>query len=404
MYRFVENIDLEIYEKFVYNHNKKHFMQSCHWGEVQKYKSFKPYYVGLYKDDILVAVSLLLEKKILGKFGYIYCPRGFILDYSDLALIKAFTDYIKTFTKEHKNFFFRIDPDIKLQCIDEDANAIEGDNNFELVNYLKSIGYKHKGFYKEFLGSQPRYTYRLKLDSDIDKVYSGFHSTTRKILNKKNQFELDIYKGSSEDVKDFYLTMENTGAERGIVQSSLEYYQNYFDILNKNNMSDVYIVKASISKLKEVYKKLITIHEDKREKIVKENVLADLNKKIDKLKLELEEINLIEEDELVLSSIMTAKYNDYVWTIHGGNNTKLKFLNANYLVYYQIIEDAVSEGKSMIDFFGTTGNPVKENSLYGIHLFKKRLGGEYTEFIGQFDFVTNKLLYFAYQLYIKIKR
>ncbi len=404
MYQFVEDLEFDVYEEFVFNHDKKHFMQSYHWGEVQKYKAFKPYYVGLFKDNVLVATALLLEKKILGKYGYIYCPRGFILDYTDLSLIKEFTGHIKSFTKKHKNFFFRIDPDIKLQSIDEDGNGIEGENNFELVSFFKSIGYKHKGFYKEFLGSQPRYTFRLKLDSDMEKVYSGFHATTRKILNKNNPFELEIYKGSSDDVKNFYLTMENTGEERGIVQSSLEYYQHYFDVLNNNDMSDVYIVKANIAKLKTVYQKLITEHVEKKEKIVKETVLADLDKKIDKLNSELEEINKIKEEELILSSIMTAKYNDYAWTIHGGNNRELKFLNANYLVYYQIIKDSVEDGKNMIDFFGTTGNPIKENSLYGIHLFKKRLGGEYTEFIGQFDFVVNKFLYFAYQLYVKIKR
>ena len=53
-------------------------------------------------------------------------------------------------------------------------------------------------------------------------------------------------------------------------------------------------------------------------------------------------------------------------------------------------------------------NPDKNNPIYGIHSFKKRLGGEYTEFIGEFDLITNKFMYFMFKtlipIYRKIKR
>ena len=103
--------------------------------------------------------------------------------------------------------------------------------------------------------------------------------------------------------------------------------------------------------------------------------------------------------------MITAKYQNKVWTVHGGNSDELRFLNANYWLYYTIIEDAVKDGYKIVDFFGTTGEPTPGNSVYGIHLFKKRLGGEYTEFIGEFDYVLNPLLYFAYtKVYPKIRR
>ena len=119
---------------------------------------------------------------------------------------------------------------------------------------------------------------------------------------------------------------------------------------------------------------------------------------------ELQEINQIKEKEIILSSIMTAKYNDKVWTVHGGNHNKLRWLNANYLLYYKIIKDANEKGYKTIDFFGTTGDPNPNNPIYGIHLFKERLGGDYTEFIGEFDFVNMKILYFLYDKYINYKK
>ena len=80
-------------------------------------------------------------------------------------------------------------------------------------------------------------------------------------------------------------------------------------------------------------------------------------------------------------------------------------LNANYLLYYNIIKDANKEGKKVVDLFGTCGipNPDPSNPIYGIHSFKKRLGGEYIEFIGEFDLVVNKKMYFLYQKIVPLK-
>ena len=93
-------------------------------------------------------------------------------------------------------------------------------------------------------------------------------------------------------------------------------------------------------------------------------------------------------------------------TVHGGNSNGLRHLNSNYLLYYYIIKDAYDNGYKVIDFFGTSGeaNPSKDSPIYGIHNFKKRLGGEYTEFIGEFDLVCKPLLYKAFNILIPLRR
>ena len=141
-----------------------------------------------------------------------------------------------------------------------------------------------------------------------------------------------------------------------------------------------------------------------------ENKIKEFTNELNKAKKELENINQIKEKEITLSSIITVKYGDKVWTIHGGNHSLLRELNANYLLYFNIIKDAYDQGFKIIDFFGTSGNanPDKSDPIYGIHLFKKRLGGEYMEFIGEYDLIINKFLYFTYHklvpLYHKIKK
>lgn len=410
---FIEIKNKKEYETFVSNHPKSHFMQSYYWGEVMKNKNFDPHYIVLKDDDKIIASALMLRKNLLAGYCYYYIPRGFILDYNDFDLIKKFTKYIKEFAKKNKGVFIKIDPDIKLHNLDLDGKVINDENNFKLLRYLNKIGYKHMGFFKGFVGEQPRYTFRLNLDNDWDNIYKNIHPTTRKILNKGNQYDLDVYIGNSNDIEYFYQTMKETAERENIRSFSINYYKNFYNILNKNNMSDLYIVKVKLKNLIKTYKNKVDSIKDEisnldkyKNKEKKKNLLNDLQNKLDKAKLELDNVKKIENDEIILSSIMTVKYGNKVWTIHGGNSTLLRELNSNYLLYHQIIKDAYDNGYKMIDFFGTSGdaNPDKNDPNYGIHNFKKRLGGEYTEFIGEFDLIINKLMYFTYKRLIPLYR
>ena len=415
---FIENVEVHEYEEFVKNHpTKSHFMQSYYWGEVSKEKNLIPHYVGLKKDGKLVATALLLEKKLIGNMNYLYCPRGFVCDYTDLEVIKEFTKHLKRYGKKKNAIYVKINPDIKLQDLDSDGNIINNNkNNFELINYLIKLGYEHQGFNKNFEGSEPRYTFRLKLEN-LDEVRKNLHPTTRNIINRGNLYDINLYKGTNQDMEDFYQTMLETSARENLVIHPIQYYQQFYDILNKHNMSDVYLAKVNIDNLKKNYEERINNLKNEldsldpntyKNKNKYDVAVTELKQQIEKNEKELKEVQDIKEKEIVLSSIITVKYNDKVWTVHGGNHNLLKFLNANYWVYYYIIKDAIKNNYKIVDFFGTTGNPDKNNPIYGIHLFKMRFGGEYTEFIGEFDLVTNKFMYFMYTKvftrYRKLKR
>ena len=412
--KFITDIDINEYEDFVLNSNKSHFMQSHYFGEIMKYKNFNPYYVGLKENDKLVATALLLKKKLLGNYCYFYCPRGYIIDYSNYKLLNTFTNYIKKFAKKNKALFVKIDPDVKLHDLDQDGNVL-GNSHEKLVDYLKMLGYKHKGFNTEFVNEQPRFTFRLDINKSLDDIYKNIHPTTRKILNKGNQYHLNMYKGSIEDIPKFYETMKDTAVREHLHLTPMEYYKNFYAILNKQNMSDLYIVEVDIHDLIITYEKnleyleleLKNIDDPKyKNKEKQENIKKDLINKIDKTKKEIDFIHTIEKEHIILSSIITVKYGDKVWTIHGGNSNILRELNSNYLLYYQIIKDAHEEGYKIVDFFGTSGiaNPDKSNPIFGIHSFKKRFGGEYTEFIGEFDLVIHKLMYYAYKKLLPVYR
>ena len=402
---FIQDVNQDEYEEFVLNNKKSHFLQSYDWGMFSKNnKHVTPYYVGLKDKNKLVATALLLERKLFLGYTYFYCPRGFILDYSNKELIKEFTDRLKEFGKSKHALFLKIDPDIKLQILDIDGNVIDGEDNHELVKYLESIGYKHLGFNKAFEHNQPRYTFRLDLTQGIESINNNFHSTTKKVINKGNLYELEVYKNDEKYVDDFYKTMSETANRENITIYSKDYYLNFYKELHKNNHSDIYIVYLNKKKTLDLLNNNLEDTINKQESVTSENKKKEFQNQIDRLNKIIDEIKEVNEEKLVLSSIITAKYGDKVWTIHGGNSTQLRTLNSNYLIYYEIIKDAVEEGYKTIDFFGTSYNPSNDDPEYGIWLFKKRLGGEYTEFIGELDYVYNNFIYTLFNTLVPIKR
>lgn len=411
-YEFIEKVNKNEYEEFVENHpTKSHFMQSYYFGEINKEKGFVPHYVGMKVNGKLVATALLLQKKLYNNICYFYSPRGYVLDYTNLDLINEFTKQIKIFTKRNHSFYTAIDPDIKLQKLDIDGNVLEGESNFELVDYLKKIGYKHLGFNKNFENKEPRYTFRLDLSPSIEEIHKNMHATTRKVLNKGNQYNLDAYIGSEKDLEDFYFTMKETAIREEIKPFPFNYYKTFYNTFKENNKSDLYIVKVKIDNLINQYenkikdlKNNIKDLDNLKNKAKADNLLKEYNNQLNKLETEIVKFREIDEKELVLSSIITVKYGNKVWTVHGGNSNKLRELNSNYLLYDLIICDAKKENYSLIDFFGTTGADSENNKIHGIHLFKKRLGGEYTEFIGEFHLITNKFIYFLYNKLMPIYR
>ena len=413
--KLIENLSQEKYEKFCSKHkDSSHFLHSYVWGKFQeKERNVIPHYIG-YEDDKknLVAVALLLERKLMLGYTYFYSPRGYVIDYKNKELLKSFTEDLKAYTKKRKAIFVKIDPDFKLHDLDIEGNVLETNNNEDLVTYLKSLGYKHLGFNKNFENNQPRYTFRLSLEPTIEEITKNFHPTTKKIINKGNPYNLELIKNDAETIDDFFETMSQTSDREGIVNHSYKYYKSYYETLHKENMSDLYVVKVDVKKLKETYKEKIKNLEANIEKMSDakyKDSEKNANKKqefvnqLTKAKKEYEVIEPIKEDKLTLSAIMTAKYGNKVWTLHGGNNTLLRELNANYFIYYEIIKDAKKEDYELIDFFGTTGNPTTDNPVYGIHLFKKRLGGEYTEFIGELDLIINKPIYYIYKTLVPIR-
>ena len=393
-----KEIDDKTLDEFVFNSNKSHFMQTSAWKDVSKNRGYIPHCLGLYENNNLKATALMLEKKI-GPYSTYYCPRGFICDYSDKELLKNVIETLKTYTKKNHGLYFKINPDIIIAKLDCDANRSETYATFGLIDFFKENGGNFRGFTTKFTeSSAPRFTFRVDVSQSEEDLFKNLHNTTKKILKDKNPYEVTITKNEEGALDDFYKVMKETSLRKKMFVESYDYFKNFYENLKNKNEADIYVASINSNRLKEIFnnklaavdKEIDTVNQ-RPDGPKKENKLKDLAQKRNKILKLKAEVDELKEERIVLSSIITAKFKDKVWTIHGGNSDQLLFLNANYELYYHILLDSKKEGYTTVDFYGSEGKVDKDSQIYGIYLFKLRFGGDFVEFVGEFDFVTRPL-------------
>ncbi|MCI6018512.1 MAG: aminoacyltransferase [Clostridiales bacterium] len=403
-YIFVENVSKAQFRALAEKKNvKSHFLGSYEWGEVSERRGWTPYYVGVLKDGELAATALLLQKKLLLGFSYFYIPRGFTMDYKDLELLKFMTESVHKFCKKHHSIYFKIDPDIKLHTIDIDGQVIEGENNYALSDYLLSLGYTRKPLNYFFENEQPRFTFRIPLDGTLEEIEAKYGRTTKNCIKTAKNSGVEVVRGTEKDIDTFVRLMEMTEKRQDFYSHDKAYYTYFYDILSKSGMVELYLGKINIPKLVDKLTKECAELEAEMERLKDNtgkkamNKKRDLTERLSPLKEEISRHKGKPQTDLVVSAYMNVKYDDKSWTLYAANDMEYRKFYANYLVYNRQIEDAYNEGRKIFDVFGTIGKPDSKSKLSGLFEFKKKWGGEYTEFIGEFDYIENKPMYFLYK-------
>ncbi len=413
--KFIEDIPKEKYEKFVKNHKKSHFLQSYAWGEFsKKEKNLIPHYVGLEDDkQNLVATALLLEKKLPLNLCYFYAPRGFILDYSNKEIVTEFTTKLKDYSKKKKAIFFKIDPDIIYNSEDTLGNKLIEKNDQEL-ELLQKLGYKHLGFTKNFETMQPRYTFRINMDRPWEEIENNFSKTTKQRIKKAEDFFVEVKIGTKEDINTFYDLMILTENRKDFVTHNNQYYQSLYEIWNQDNSCNLFLGSIDLDKIINKQTNIQDELKEELEQLPKENLSKsqntkkqELEKRMNKISNDLSRyISLRTEydNNITLSAHFIIEYGDKAWVLYAGNHNILTDTYTNYETYKTHIKYYYDKGTKIYDQFGTIGDLREDNPLIGLHEFKKKFGGDYVEFTGEFDYVIKPFMYFIFTKLVPIYR
>ncbi len=417
--KFVTNISADRFNTFAAKHQKNHFLQSYEWGV---FKSKSPDWsfdtVGLedHAGNLVAGALVLIRFLPIIKRPFLYVPRGYIIDFNDKQLMKTFTESMRQYAKSKKAIFIKIDPDLKYVDRTVDGEKVEGaiENN-ELLQTLTNLGYLHLGFTQDFDSSiQPRYTFRLDLIPSEKDLLQGCQSKTRYNIKVAQKKGIEIVEGTREDLKTFEAIMRVTGERDGFLTRPLSYFEDMYDTLAPNGMCKLYLAKLNTKHaLVNIEEELVQtqqsianlqtqlqneeLSEKKRQKI--QNKLEPETNKLKNLIQQKEEIQKLYEEHptgITMSGIIATYFGNKSWYLYGASDNMYREFMPNYYIQWQAFTEAKQNGYEIYDFFGISGKTDESDHLYGLYRFKKGFGGEFTEFIGEFDYVIDPIGYFAW--------
>ena len=415
----LKNIEKEKFDNFVKEHKtKSHFLQSLSWGEFSKIKkNLTPYYLGLVNEkDEIVAATLLLEKKLPLNMCYFYAPRGYVIDYTKKELFKTFTKKIVEFAKKKKAIFIKIDPDIIKSSTNYLGQKTDNKNYNDIFQTLKQCGYKHKGFTKNFETMQPRYTFRIDLTQSIDEIENHFSKTTKQRIAKSQKLDTEVVIGTKNDIPEFYHLMTLTENRKDFISYNEDYYATLYEVFNgnKNSKATLFLGKVNLTKtinsleknIKNINNQISILPIDNLSKSAKSK-LAELTKQKENTQNDIKKYRDYKKqygNEITLSAHMIIEYADKAWVLYAGNHNILSETYVNYNTYFEHIKYCKNKGIKIYDQFGTIGDLSESNPRIGLHEFKKKFGGDYIEFAGEFDYITNHIMYFIFTKLVPIYR
>lgn len=401
-----EEITKEEYDKYFKQSKYNHFLQSSAWAETCIIRKQEAHYVALKdeKGNIQAATALLKRNMPLG-LCYFYAPRGFLIDFTNKDILNEFTKQLKIFIKKHNAIQLDVDPGISYQEIDENASPINGGkNNYEIFDNIIKAGYKHKGFTKLFGMNQPRYTFRINTQRPMEEIEKDINKTFMKTVKRSYNYDLEV--SYNYDNHTFYNLMRDIANRNNFNGNSEKFYE-IFEKNFKENDNVLYIsikiypvklLEKANNELKELEEKLKTSNDKHK---------ADIENQINRTNKDIEMFSNYKEykDGIDSLTLICPKTNHAMWTLYIGNNDLAMYTFAVNRAYYEAIKYAQEQNFEFLDLYGTMGEPnTKEKNYAAIHEYKRKMGGEYTEFLGEFALVNKPILYYIVPKLTKLYR
>ena len=216
-------------------------------------------------------------------------------------------------------------------------------DNTEFVKILEENGFRTREMGKNFEAIQPRYVFRLYLNGRTEEeIQADFHQKWRYNIRVAVKKGVEVRLCGKEMVPEFARIMVETGLRDNFATRPPEYFSAMLD-----NLGD----KCRL---------YMAFHEGQP-----------------------------------IAGTLAILYGDKVWYLYGASSNEHRNLMPNYLLQWNMMQWAIENNCRVYDFRGVSGDISEDNPHYGLYRFKKGFGGDFTEFVGEYDYIQNKLMYFV---------
>lgn len=392
--RSISKIDFDNYT--INKSNFSHFMQTSSWGEYEKVTAnITPHYLGLINEkDEIIAATLLLEEHLPMNYCCFYAPRGFVIDYKDKRLFSIFTQKIKEFAKYKKAVSIRINPAIVYKTYDKNNQENINKDSEKILAYFKELGYKKQSDLK-----LPEYNYTIDLTRDLKEIHNKYSKNTKEKLISTEKYDIELVVGTTKDLQELFILKEELNDQPK--------YETLYEIFSNNEETKVtvFLGKLHITKtiktlereLQRINNQMSIIPIDHLDTNSKQK-LANLKEQKEKTTKDIEKFRNYKikyGNYLTISANLMMEHNNTIWTLSEGSNHILDETNLSYRIYDEYIKYYKDKGFTLFKQL----SPIEPNSH---NTFKEEFGGDFTEYIGEYDLIINKFMNFIQKRIISI--
>ncbi|CKC65623.1 aminoacyltransferase [Streptococcus pneumoniae] len=386
MYRYQIGIPTLEYDQFVKEHELANVLQSSAWEKVKSDWNHEKF--GVYEEGKLLAVASILIKSLPLGYKMFYIPRGPILDYRDIELLKFVLQSIKSYARSKRAIFVTFDPSICLSQYLVNQDKIEYPENLAIVEILGQLGVKWSGRTTEMDDTiQPRIQAKIyKENFEEDKLSKSTRQAIRTARNKG----VEVQFGGTELLESFSFLMKKTEKRKEIHLRNEAYYKKLLD----NFKDKAYITLATL----DVSKRSQELEEQLAKNRALEETFTESTRtsKVEAQKKEkerlLEELTFLQEymdagqARVPLAATLSLEFGITSVNLYAGMDDDFKRYNAPILTWYETARYAFERGMLWQNLGGV------ENSLNGgLYHFKEKFNPTIEEYLGEFTMPTHPL-------------
>lgn len=174
------------------------FFQSWYWGEVQEKIGHPIYRFGIYDDDTLIGIALLVQIKAR-RGHYLHLRHGPVLRNFE-SDFEFFFNEIKSYAKKQKCDFIRVSP------------LLPEEDNF--AQFFREKGFRNAPIHN----MDAENAWILPIDVFEDELLFGMRKTTRYLVKKSQSLAIEVNEqANKENFADFMELYKQTSRRHGFV-------------------------------------------------------------------------------------------------------------------------------------------------------------------------------------------
>jgi lipid II:glycine glycyltransferase (peptidoglycan interpeptide bridge formation enzyme) len=337
------------WDRFVAARPDGHVLQCSAWAELKSAFGWRAERIAVRDDGRLVAGAQVLYRRLPLGTHLAYVPKGPLVDLADSGMCQVLLDAVHNQCQSRRAIMVKIEPDLRMDTTPYGA--------WETVRDLLR-GY---GFQPGAQTIQPRRTILLDLVPDEDEILRRMKSKTRYNIRLAERKGVCIHHDREGDIDAFVQLMAVTGERNAFGVHTAAYYRRAYALL-----SPVGMVRL-----------LIATYEGQP-----------------------------------IAGLMAFACGPKAWYVYGGSGDEHRERMPNYALQWAAIRWAKVRGCLSYDLYGVPDEEQetleaqfadRHDGLWGVYRFKRGFGGQLVRYVGAFDYVYNRPLYWLYHQALRMR-